>query len=267
MTIKGSKSAAEVEAGAEAVEGTAHDSEACVSIEAGRSATTAAIRAARGVVIRGRLDSVLVQGGARPVEGVTSLTQTLDAVALEVKGLLGRMRHLASLSFSDDVATDERAVIQDEFAMLQVHLDRVTQSVEAGVSKIGSSFSVTEGRGQPAHEFYGRLTAKALGVDVTVATVISAEDAEWALVRIDAAEQLVSQIRNEFGTVEERIDAALDELRQFVKNISPPGAHVGSASDVYAAAERVRLQIMQEAGVSSVGQTKGLPKGVSPLLQ
>jgi len=233
----------------------------------GLDATSAAVRSARGVVLKQGLGAMSDRHQARVMNGADGLAQSIDAAALEVKGLLGRMRHLASKSTGIDVTRDERRVIQDEFSMLQAQLDRIESYV--GVEQQVGTAGGVEGEGslQPGREFTDRLTAEALEVGSRFASVEKADDAEWALVRIDAAEQAVQQLRDEFGTVEERIDAALDRLAEFVESFSPAQMRQGSPSDVLAAAERVRMKIMQNSGISTLGQARGLPKGVSSLLQ
>ena len=96
---------------------------------------------------------------------------------------------------------------------------------------------------------------------------MTAEDAEWALVRIDAAEQSVQMFRDECSTVEERVDAALARLAEFVAASSPVSVRQGRATDIFAAAERIKWLNHAEAGVTIVGQSYHLPKDVSPLLQ
>ena len=187
----------------------------------GLDATSAAVRSARGVVLAQGLDAMSSQHQARVMNGAEGLAQSIDAAALEVKGLLGRMRHLASRSTGIDVTLDERRVIQDEFSMLQAQLDRIGSSVGVG-QQAGTAVGIEgEGSLQPGHEFTDRLTAEALGVGSRFASVEKADDAEWALVRIDAAEQAVHELRDEFGTVEERIDA-LDRLAEFIESFYQP---------------------------------------------
>ena len=218
-------------------------------------ATAGAMRSARGVRVDGEvLPGSTTTGGARPGGAV----ETLDSLALEIRGLLGSLRALADRSSDATVSAEERSVIQDEFSMIQAHHARITRP------STGSELACDDGLGQA--DAMTRLTPQALGVCGRVASVVTAEDAEWALVRIDAAEQSVQIFRDECGTVEERVDAALARLAEFVAASSPVSVRQGRASDVFDAAERIRLQIMQEAGISIVGQSSRLPKGVSPLL-
>ena len=223
------------------------------------TATAGAMRSARGV----KVADEAVPGAAVPSAKLTSVAgeavQSLDSLALEIRGLLGSLRALASLSADATVSADERSVIQDEFSMIQARHAFITRP------HTGSVLECDDGLGQA--DGMTRLTPQALGVSDSVASVVTAEDAEWALVRIDAAEQSVQVFRDECGTVEERVDAALARLAEFVAASSPVSVRQGRATDIFAAAERIRLQIMQEAGVTIVGQSSHLPKGVSPLLQ
>ncbi len=234
-------------------------------------ATRAAARSARGVSLQGSLESVEIRARAGALKGSDALSKSVDSAALEVRAILARMRHLANRGASADMSEDDRSVIQDEFSMLQAEIDRVAFAAsrhKAALSGVEpDNYAERNGEGPSLVAFVDRLTTASLGVGMDVADLRNPEEADWALVRIDAAEQSVLQLRDEFGTVEERIDAALARLADFVESFSPDAARFGSAKNVFAAAERVRLQLMHDAGVSIKGQARGLPKSVSSLLQ
>lgn len=238
-----------------------------VSVHEGASVTAAAIRCAHGTESSELARSGGLLRDSPIVRDTVGLALSVDALAAEVRGVLLQMRHLAREGSRSDLARAERAVIQDEFAMLQAQIDEVARS--AGDLDYTPGASIRSGMSvdHPAHAFSDRLMARTLGIHEEVASVATSDDAEWALVRIDAAEQTVIELRDELGTVEERVDAALVRLTEFVESVSPHSGRRGCVSDIYAAAERVRMQLMQEAGISVLGQANDLPKGVSSLLQ
>ena len=81
--------------------------------------------------------------------------QSLDSLALEIRGLLGSLRALAGHSTDATVSADERSVIQDEFSMIQARHARITRPT-------GSVLACDDGLGQA--DAMTRLTPQALGV-------------------------------------------------------------------------------------------------------
>jgi len=245
-------------------------------ITAGVDATRAASRSAHGVSNSEELRAVETKVAGIRRSTSAELAQTVDASALEVKAILGRMRQLAVRGSSHPMSEQDRLLLQDEFAMLAAEIDRVAmaadtiQRAKTGQSSLpGTDFGDIDGpaSGHFVDDFVARLTSKSLGVSPEQAGLDSPEESEWALFRIDSAENEVLAIRDEFGTVEERMDKALEALDQFVDKHFPDAERHGPPSDVMRAAERVRLELMHHDAVSKIGQADGLQKSVSALLQ
>ncbi len=245
-------------------------------VTAGVDATRAASRSAHGVSASEELRSVETRVALFRRSSSVDLAQTVDSSALEVKAILGRMRRLAVRGASHPMSEQDRSILQDEFAMLAAEIDRVAMAAEtAQRSRAGEAVdprldaSDVEAlpSGHLVDEFIGRLTSRSLGVSVEQAGLDSPEESEWALFRIDTAENKVLAIRDEFGTVEERMDKALEALNEFVDKHFPDAERHGPPSEVMRAAERVRLELMHQDAVSKIGQADGLQKSVSALLQ
>jgi len=174
------------------------------------------------------------------------------------------------------MSDQDRSILQDEFAMLAAEIDRVAMAAEvAQRSRAGDAVHPGSGSsdvealtsGHIGDDFIVRLTSRSLGVSAEQAGLDSLEESEWALFRIDTAENKVLAIRDEFGTVEERMDKALEALNEFVDKHFPDAERHGPPSEVMRAAERVRLELMHQDAVSKIGQADGLQKSVSALLQ
>ena len=169
------------------------------TVGAASDAAESALRAARGVVVEDSLKTTVVRDEARMAQRTDTISQGIDSLALEVKGLLGRMRQLASKSARIETSSEDRTVIQDEFSMLQVQLDRLVRSVGIVPDSHGMQPSAGCSSLQMSDDVVQRMTAQALGVDEQTASVGTADDAEWALVRIDAAERSVSDFAMNSG--------------------------------------------------------------------
>ena len=223
-------------------------------VHASVDATRAASQSAHGVPRSEKLRAVEARVAIFQRVASSDIAQTVDTAALEIKTILGRMRQIAVRGATHPMSGQDRSVLQDEFAMLAAEIDRVALLAEASQgarSELGSD-GVDELRpadgGVFKDDFIAQLTSRSLGVSPGQAAVDTPEEAEWALFRIDTADKQVLKIRDEFGTVEERMDSALASLEEFVKTNFPGAERHGPPSEVIRAAERIRLELMHQDG-------------------
>lgn len=246
----------------------AHDESNAVaaSVDATRAASRSAL---------GKPDKRAVVSGAgesRVIEARQSFAQIADSAVLEIRNLLSRMRQIAFSAEASDVTGGDRQLLVDEFTLLQGEVDQVAAWVELRPSTVSTAgaFSSVPGVMDDDDRFRGLmsgLTAESLKLDSKHATVETAKDASWALFRVDVADETVVQIRDEFGTVEERIDLALSKLSEFIDSLLPSSDRPTSPSAALEVAERSRLQVMHAEGISLDVQAKGLQQSVTALLQ
>ena len=111
------------------------------------------------------------------------------------------------------------------------------------------------------------ISPAVLKIDRTHARVDSKSEAEWALFRLDSAEDAVIQMKDEFGTIDDRLDAALDALDAFIQSLGSSKQNHRTATDAMTAAQRTRLQLMQSEGVDAVAASPDFQRSVSALLQ
>lgn len=218
-------------------------------------ATMAAERSAHGDATVEAPRGMVSSRASLPATRV-SLAQAIDSVAIEVKTLLGRMRLIATQSSSMGDGACHHALLQQEFEVIQDEIALVV--VEASSSMAASDDSECSFEG---------LSASELKVDRNHARVDSCTEAEWALFRIDSAERSVEAIRDEFGTIDERIDAALSALERFVATVVPDRKCSASADEALVSAERIRLQGMQKRGLTTPGPSDQFQRSVTALLQ
>ena len=109
-------------------------------------------------------------GRARPGGAV----ETLDSLALEIR-VFSAPCERSQIAAATRRYPQRSYVIQDEFSMIQAHHARITRP------PTGSELACDDGLGQA--DAMTRLTPQALGVCGRVASVVTAEDVEWALVQ------------------------------------------------------------------------------------
>ena len=226
-------------------------------VKSGVDAATAATKTAHGqTTIEARRG--LISARASETASRVSLAQVVDSVAIEVNALLGRMRLIAHRGSEDTRTADQYELLQQEFEMLQ-------DEMELLVAGAGKSVRTLNTASAPAT--FHDIAPAVLKIDRTHARVDSKGEAEWALFLLDSAEEAVVRMSDEFGTIDDRLDAALDALDAFIESIGPSKQPHRTATDAMAAAQRTRLQLMQSEGVDTVAASPDFQRSVSALLQ
>jgi flagellin-like hook-associated protein FlgL len=226
-------------------------------LKQGVDAASAAAKIAHGVHTI-ETNRGLVSARASETAPRASLAQVVDSAAIEVKGLLGRMRQIAEQGAFNQLDAGQFDLLQQEFEMLQAEMARVA----TGPDLLDSCSDRNE-----CKDFFEDLAPVSLSVDPSTARVDSKVESDWALFRIDAAEEVVDSMRDEFGTIEERVDAAIAELTEYVDSFLPSGRTVHTAAEALDVANEMRLELMQRDGVSPADQENHLQQSVTALLQ
>lgn len=100
--------------------------------------------------------------------------------------------------------------------------------------------------------------------DVSVATVDAANE---AILRIDSALSVVSDLRSDFGAVQNRFDSVMNTLMAQSEALSASRSRIRDADFAAETAELTRVQILQQAGTSVLSQANSAPQSVLALLQ
>jgi len=226
-------------------------------LSAGVDAARAATQTAHGVEsvasTRGMVSARASTGTPR-----ATLAQTVDSAAIEVKALLGRMRQIAATGVSASLSHEQRALLQEEFSMLQAEIDRIA---------LRTGFEQDEEFEAEALSELRRMSTSALTVGPDRARVDSAVESDWSLFHIDTATDAVEELRDEYGTIEDRVDAALAELNTYVESISGDTLSINTVAEAFEAAQRTRLLMMHKDGVAPGAGSLDLQRSVFALLQ
>lgn len=227
------------------------------SVERGVDATRAAAEVAHGSrpieTIRGMVSTRTSEMAFR-----VSLAQAVDSAAIEAKALLGRMRLIAEQGVVDGLSTDQQQLLQQEFELLQSEMETLVRDL-SNTSLQDSGFDA----GHSCEE----LSPQSLKVDSQHARVDSQTEAEWSLFRLDQADGTIDALRDEFGTIEERVDAAIAELTAYVDSGISADRRLHTTAEAMESAHRTRLQLMQRDGLVPSEQAEHLQQSVIALLQ
>jgi flagellin len=206
-----------------------------------------------------------------------SLAQIADGAAATIGSLLARMRELASQSATATVGPTERSFIDREFLALRSEIDRIAQVTEfngqALISGTAASrtFNVQigfkSGTGNTLAMELNDLTIAATGLNISAVNVSVAVNAQSALVNIDSAISAVANARGNFGSLQNRLEAAVSNLRVTSENLTAAESRVRDADVALETAVFTKNQILVQAGISILAQANTLPQQALALLQ
>jgi len=204
-----------------------------------------------------------------------SMIAVAEGATSEVSSILGRMRELAVQSASETLGDDERAYIQDEYVALASEVDRIAATTEfngqALTDGTATTFGVQVGIRNTANDqvdiTMGDLTAATLGVDSASLDMSTSAGASSALTGIDAAIEMVSGYRSDYGAAENRLGSALNNLETYAENTAAAESQIRDADFGYESSELAKNQVLQQAGVAVLAQAKSMSQSVMSLIQ
>ncbi|MEL6868239.1 MAG: flagellin [Pseudomonadota bacterium] len=111
----------------------------------------------------------------------------------------------------------------------------------------------------------GTINRDTAGLDT--ATVDTAENAETAIQRVDAALTTINSLRSEFGAIQNRFESTIANLQTVSENLSASRGRILDADFAAETAQLTKAQILQQAGVSVLTQANAQPQLALSLLQ
>ena len=219
--------------------------------------TRDAVRSANGQnTIEARLD----MHDSRPTQTAPGvpLSQVVDSVAIEVKALIDRMRCIAEEGARNHCSFEQFIVLQQEFEILQGEYDLLLNEAAGSLHAM---------HGEEASMSFRELELEVLKIDRAHASVSSTCESEWALVRLDFAEDAVNRLMDEFGTIDDRLDDALLALDALVQSMMSDTQDMPTVHDLMDAAQHNRLLRMQGAALEPTAGSNEFQQSVFALLQ
>jgi flagellin len=187
--------------------------------------------------------------------------------------LLIRLRELAVQASNGTVSAADRDTLQQEFADLVDEVDRIAQSTEFNDIKLldGTQASVTFHVGIGTTAGVDTLdvaldSARAADLGLDALDVGSSGDPTAAIDAIDSAIDSVSGLRGRLGAMQNRLGSTINNLAVQTENLSAAESRIRDVDVAYETAQLTKLQIMQQAAISVLGQTNALPQAALRLL-
>ena len=244
-------------------------------LSTGLRISTAADDAA-GLAISERLRAQVrsMQQAQRNANDGISLVQVGEGALNEVSNILIRLRELAIQSANGSSSNQDRATIQEEFGSLVQEIDRIAQSTEFNGVKLldGTASTVTFQIGAntlPGVDSLDVSLSAALSTSLGLQTVDigSGGNAAFAIGQIDAAVNVVSQIRGRFGSVQNRLQSTIANLGVTAESLAAAESRIRDVDVAQETAELTRNNILQQASIAILAQANTQPQSALQLLQ
>jgi flagellin len=208
-----------------------------------------------------------------------SVIQTAEGATNEVGDILKRMRELAVQSSSETLHNNERSYIQDEFEQLTNEVDRISQVTEfngihlansgaglTGTNEMNVQVGIHNSGDDRIAISLGNLEATQLGVSTGTMNLDTIGNARTAITNLDKAIDTVNKYRSQYGSVQNRLENALNNLEVYTENVASSESRIRDADFAHETAEMSKFQVMQQAGVAILGQANGLSQGALRLI-
>ena len=212
----------------------------------------------------------------RNAQDGVSLVQVAESAMGEISNILVRMRELGVQAASDTVGPNERKFLDLEFQESLAEIDRIANSTEFNrvplLNGSASTFEIQVGtRNNPGVDriklFDGNsadINVVALGLNLS--SVGDKLGAQNSLASIDTALQSVTSIRAEFGAMQNRLQSIINNLTVSKENLSAANSRIRDADIAEETTELTKNQILQQSGISVLGQANSTTKAALSLL-
>jgi flagellin len=244
-------------------------------ISSGLRITSAADDAA-GLAVAENLDAQtqsLRQARRNTNDGV-SVIQTAEGSANEVANILKRMRELLVEGSSETLNSTERAYIATELSALTSEVDRIAQVTEFNGIALANTDSISldvqvgihnTTNDRIAIDFQDLQTIKGLSLG-TMAINNAASTMQNEISVVDTAIDRLNNARAKYGSVQNRLDSALNNLEVYTENMESAQSQIRDADFAHETAEMAKFQIMAQAGTSVLAQANQINQGALRLL-
>jgi flagellin len=205
-----------------------------------------------------------------------SLLQTAEGALGETTNLLQRVRDLA-VQAANSGANDQSArdAIGKEVTQALAEIDRIAAATVFGSKSL---LNGSESGGFTFHVGYNGATYNQLNIKIggmssgalklsSIASQITGTNAAQSLAAIDAALTNVTSARSDIGSYQNRLESTIANLGVAVENLSASRSRIVDTDMAQEMTNFSKLQILQQAGTSMLGQANQLPQGVLSLLQ
>ena len=237
---------------------------------------------AAGLAIAERMNTQVrgMNVAIRNANDAISLSQTAEGALSKINDMGQRMRELAVQSANATNTETDRANLNAEYHALAQEIKRNLASASFNGTKLFTSdaaLTFQVGANNEANDQIAVTTANlsaatsitnvidnATGANKGIMTAASATD---MLGKLDLMLGMVNAKRAEFGAVQNRFQAVIENLQVSAENQTAARSRIMDADFASETANLTRAQVLQQAGTAMLSQANSLPNNVLSLLR
>lgn len=212
-----------------------------------------------------------------------SLGQTAEGALGQIANNVQRIREIAVQAANGTISNTNRSQLQKEVDQLTQEISRIvsttafngtnllsgasTLTFQVGADGVASN-QVSVTTTNLAQTGSAGLFAFSASLSATgVLSVTTSAAASAAIANIDTDISQISTIRSTFGAVQNRFEAVINSLQNYVENLSASRSRILDADFAAETANLTRGQILQQAGTAVLAQANALPQTALSLLR
>ncbi len=210
-----------------------------------------------------------------------SVGQTAEGALGQIANNLQRIREIATQSANGSVSDTNRSQLQKEVDQLTQEISRIVQTTQFNGTSLLSGGSTLTFQVGSSGDASNQVSISS--TDLTSAGVLNAYNssltntgtidvtsqakASGVLSALDADISEVSNIRSTFGAVQNRFDAVVANLQNYVTNLTAANSRIVDVDFAAETANLTKNQVLQQAGTSILKQANSLTQSALTLLQ
>lgn len=220
------------------------------------------------------------QAARNATDGI-SLAQTAEGTISQMTSNVQRIREIATQASNASISDNNRLQLQKEVDQLTSENKRLVDTTEfngiklfSGPATAGTGLTFQVGAGSTAANdqisfVMPDLTAgfNASGAATKTVDVTSSASSFAALTNLDADLKTLTDNRATLGAVQNRFSAVVDNLNNYIENMSASKSRIEDTDFASETAKMTRNSIIQQAGTAVLAQANQLPQGALSLLR
>lgn len=236
-------------------------------LSSGKRITKSADDAA-GLAIAKKLEAETkgLRVASRNANDAISMVQVAEGGLNETSNILTRLRELSIQAGSDTVGDTERGYLSLEYEQLVAEADRISKTTQFnGRPLLKGEGSILQfqvgaygGQDNQIELDAGATDASAESLGVGGSTVREKQDAIDNLEKIDGAIQKVSAFRANFGSVQSRLQTAMNNIDVAVVNQESARSRIEDVDVAESTAKLASAQMKNAAGTATLAQANAL---------
>ena len=201
-------------------------------------------------------------------DGVSAV-QTAEGALAEVHSMLQRMNELAVQAANGTNATKDITAISNEVTALKAEIDRIADTTDFNGKKMlaGTGTDIFVGYTTDAKNTI-TIAGKSLSSKVSSIAAFSTKEAAKSLIaKVSTAIEDISEMRSDFGAIQNRLEHTIDNLDNVVENVTASESRIRDTDMADEMVKYSKNNILTQAGQSMLAQANQSTQGVLSLLQ